>query len=84
MYKEIMTHNSVVDLPLIALILFCCVFAAVVIRVWLKGGSDPEHRYLERLPLEDDVDPGPHTLSRPVKPTPVSTPVSIGGPHDGR
>lgn len=88
MYKEIMTHNAVVDLPLIALILFCCVFLAVIVRVWLKGGADPEHRYMERLPLEDDVAPGLHTLTSPPAPTPTPTPShtfrQTGGPDDGR
>ena len=54
MFKQIMEHNTVIDLPLVALIIFTFIFAIVVIRVWRGGRDNPRYKRMAQLPLADD------------------------------
>ncbi|TNF37030.1 MAG: hypothetical protein EP329_04220 [Deltaproteobacteria bacterium] len=54
MYKEVMQHNTVVDLPIFALMLFIAIFVVVSITVWRRGAANADHAHLASLPLEDD------------------------------
>ena len=51
-----MQHNTIVDLPIIALFLFIAIFLLVVARIWLKGKNDPTHAHMAQLPLSDGDD----------------------------
>jgi|GEM_PF-1474360 len=54
MYKEVMQHNTIVDLPIFALMLFIAIFVFVSVWVWRRGAANPAHEHLANLPLEDD------------------------------
>lgn len=54
MYKEVMQHNTIVDLPIFALMLFIVIFVVVSIHVWRRGAAHPDDQHLANLPLEDD------------------------------
>ena len=65
MFKEVMQHNTIIELPLFALFLFLAVFVAVSVHVWRRGAANPDHQRLANLPLEDDDAP----MAQPTHPT---------------
>lgn len=54
MYRELMTHSTLLALPLLALFLFIAVFTAIVVRTYRKRAAHYDD--LARLPFgtEDD------------------------------
>jgi hypothetical protein len=65
--SKILEHNTISDLPVIALIIFMTVFVIVTIRVLLMRNDDPDLAYVARLPLGDDEMPQTQTAA----PTPT-------------
>jgi cbb3-type cytochrome oxidase subunit 3 len=49
MYRELMSHSTLLALPLLALVLFICVFFGIVLRTYRKRAA--EYDDLARLPL---------------------------------
>jgi len=73
MFREVMQHNTIVDLPLIALILFIVVFASVVIRVLLKGRHNATYQYMANMPLDDGDAPAGEPSGRDADPDDAGT-----------
>ncbi len=55
MYQEFYDGNQLLDLPIVAMLLFAVTFSFVVYRVWRSGSDNQNHSRLAQLPLEDDV-----------------------------
>ncbi len=62
---EALSQTDVIDLPLLALIIFLVVFAIVVVRAWRAGKDNPKHEYLASLPLFDDEVPTTSSSDQP-------------------
>ncbi|CAN5289452.1 hypothetical protein BH09MYX1_BH09MYX1_59620 [soil metagenome] len=54
MYRELMSHSSLLGLPLLALFLFIVVFAGIVIRTFRQRAADYDD--LAKLPLSPGDD----------------------------
>ena len=66
MYASFYAQMRAADLPVFALLLFLCLFVAVVIRMmWLKRREDFEP--LAHLPLADDAHGQPAPRARPMQ-----------------
>ncbi len=79
-HKEVLANNPIIDLPLLALIIFVLVFAAVVFRVWRSGKDNPQHDYIASLPLFDDEG----TMTVPASPSSVTETTTPGGDSHGQ
>jgi hypothetical protein len=55
MLRETLSRTDVIDLPLVAFVIFFVTFVIVVVRVLIRGKADPRYAALERLPLAADV-----------------------------
>ncbi len=49
MYRELMSHSTLLALPILALVLFIAVFTGIVIRTYRKRAGDYDD--LAQLPL---------------------------------
>ena len=54
MYRELMSHSTLLGLPLLALFLFIAVFAAIVVRTYRQRAAHYDD--LARLPFESEDD----------------------------
>lgn len=55
MLRETLSQTDMLDLPIIAFVIFMVTFAIVVVRVLMRGKSDQRYSELERLPLAADA-----------------------------
>lgn len=55
MASETLSRTNLLELPMLALIIFIALFAFVVARVLMRGKRDPEYVALAHLPLEEDA-----------------------------
>ena len=55
MLRETLSQTDMLDLPIIAFVIFMVTFAIVVVRVLVRGKSDARFAALERLPLAADA-----------------------------
>lgn len=57
MLRETLSQTDMIDLPVIAFVIFMVTFVIVVVRVLVRGKSDARFAALERLPLAADASP---------------------------
>jgi hypothetical protein len=60
MKQEFLAASTWLDLPLLALGIFVCLFVAVVLRLYVVGRNDARWDSTARLPLADDAVKPPH------------------------
>ena len=54
MLREFLSHISLTDLPVFAMVLFLAMFLAVLLRVSQRA-RHPEYQRMSTLPLQDDA-----------------------------
>ena len=54
MYQEFFAGRDLLELPILAMMIFIATFVIVLAWVWKKGPADADHEHLANLPLEDD------------------------------
>ena len=52
MYRDLMTHSTLLALPLLSLFLFAAVFVAIFVRTYRRGAKDYEA--MAKLPLAEE------------------------------
>lgn len=55
MFQSVFQGHPLLDLPVLAMVLFAMAFTAVVWRVWRQGPEDPRNVAISRLPLDDGL-----------------------------
>ncbi len=62
MYKAFYATAELLDLPIVAMLAFMGVFAAVAIRQWTRGAKNPEQEKMSLLPfVEEEPVKGGHS-----------------------
>ncbi len=54
MLREFLSHISLTDLPVVAMVMFLAMFLAVLVRVSQRARR-PEYQRMSNLPLQDDA-----------------------------
>jgi len=53
MYQQFFMGKELLDLPVLAMLMFITTFVVVVVRVWRQDPADPQLSELSKLPLDD-------------------------------
>lgn len=54
MFQQFFAGHSLLDLPVLAMILFIATFLVVVVKVLRQGGDDPQLEAMSKLPFDED------------------------------